>query len=201
MASSATPYGARPIGTLSASGSFTSKTRLLEIASGYATAIFNGDFVTLVAAGTVEKDTGTTLSCCGIFLGCQYTDAGSGQLTFSTQWPATTVAADAKAFVLDDPGVIMQMQADGPITLTQRGLNAAVIQTAGSTLIGKSKVAMDSGTATAPAGTSTLPLRIIDFVDGPDSAVGDGFTDVIVKFNAASSFTTSIHQYLNATGA
>jgi hypothetical protein len=199
MASTAAPYGARPVGTLSASGSFTSKTRLLEIASGFGTAIFNGDFVKLVADGTVEKDTGTTaLTTCGIFLGCQYTDPGSGQLTFSTQWPAGTVAADAKAFVLDDPHVLMQMQADGSLALTTRGLNAAVVQTAGSTAIGKSKVTVNAGSAAA---TNTLPLRIIDFVDGPDSAVGDSFTDVIVKFNAASSGSASTHQYLNATGA
>ena len=28
--------------------------------------------------------------------------------------------------------------------------------------------------------TNTLPLKIIDFVDGPDSAVGDAYTDVLV---------------------
>lgn len=199
MATTAAPYGARPIGTLSASGSFTSKTRLLEIASGYATAIFNGDFVKLVADGTVEKDTGTaTLTTCGIFLGCQYTDPSTKQLTFNTQWPASTVASDAKAFVLDDPNVLIQMQADGTLALTSRGLNIGVVQTAGSTDIGKSKNAADQSSA---ATTVTLPLRIIDFVDGPESAVGDTYTDIIVKFNAASSNSASPHQYLNATGA
>ena len=199
MATTAAPYGARPVGTLSASGSFTSKTRLIDIASGYATAIFNGDFVKLVADGTVEKDTGTTtLTTCGIFLGCQYTDPSTKQLTFNTQWPASTVASDAKAFVLDDPNVLIQMQADGTLALTSRGLNIGVVQTAGSTDIGKSKNAADQSSA---ATTVTLPLRIIDFVDGPESAVGDTYTDIIVKFNAASSNSASPHQYLNATGA
>ena len=36
-------------------------------------------------------------------------------------------------------------------------------------------------------------IQIIDFVDGPDSSVGDAYTDVIVKFNVG-------HQYLNTTG-
>jgi len=199
MATTAAPYGARPVGTLSASGSFTSKTRLIDIASGYGTAIFNGDFVKLVADGTVEKDTGTaTLTTCGIFLGCQYTDPSTKQLTFNTQWPASTVASDAKAFVLDDPNVLIQMQADGTLALTSRGLNIGVVQTAGSTDIGKSKNAADQSSA---ATTVTLPLRIIDFVDGPESAVGDTYTDIIVKFNAASSNSASPHQYLNATGA
>ena len=63
MATSATPYGARPIGTLSASGSWSGKVRHLQIASTYGTAIFNGDFVKLVADGEIEKDEGTaTLS-------------------------------------------------------------------------------------------------------------------------------------------
>lgn len=199
MAATAAPYGARPVGTLSASGSFSSKTRQLEIASGYGTAIFNGDFVKLVADGTIEKDTGTsTLTTCGIFLGCQYTDPSTKQLTFSTQWPASTVASDAKAYVLDDPSVLIQMQADGTMALTTRGLNIGVVQTAGSTDIGKSKNAADQSTA---ATTVTLPLRVIDFVDGPDSEIGDAFTDIIVKFNAASSNSASPHQYLNATGA
>lgn len=200
MAATAAPYGARPIGTLSASGSFTSKTRLLEIASGYASGIFNGDFVKLAADGTVQLDDGeATLTTCGIFLGCQYTDPSTKQLTFNTQWPASTVASDAKAFVLDDPSVLIQMQADGSLALTSRGLNIGLAAyVAGSTDIGKSKVKADASTAAA---TLTLPLRIIDFVDGIDSAVGDAFTDIIVKFNAASSGTASPHQYLNATGA
>ena len=45
MATTAAPYGARPIGTLSASGSFTSKTRNLPIITTYGTQISNGDFV------------------------------------------------------------------------------------------------------------------------------------------------------------
>jgi hypothetical protein len=199
MASTAAPYGARPVGTLSASGSFTSKTRLLEIASAYGTAIFNGDFVTLLTDGTVEKesDAGNSFETVGIFLGCQYTDPGSGQLTFSTQWPAGTVASDAKAFVLDDPHVLMQMQADGSLALAARGANINIAFTAGSTAIGKSKNAL---LASSVATTADLPLRIVDFVDGPDSAVGDAATDAIVKFNAASSNSVSPHQYFNATG-
>ena len=53
MATAATPMGAEPVGTLSASGSFTGKVRHIKIASGYATDIFYGDFVKLVAAGTL----------------------------------------------------------------------------------------------------------------------------------------------------
>ena len=87
MATSATPMGAEPTDTLSASGSFTGKVRHIKIASGYGTAIFYGDFVKLVAAGTLEKETTTdsagTPAFVGIFVGVSYTDPNTNQKTFS----------------------------------------------------------------------------------------------------------------------
>ena len=190
MATSATPMGAEPVGTLSASGSFTGKVRHIKIASGYGTGIFYGDFVKIHTDGTVQKDTGTTaLTPCGVFVGCAYTDPNTNQKTFSQQWPASTVASDAVAYVVDDPNVLMQMQANGSLAQADLGTNLQVVQTAGSTSIGRSKNSTNSTAAT----TATLPLRLIDFVDGPSSAVGDSYTDIIVKFNAG-------HQYSNTTG-
>ncbi|MAH46631.1 hypothetical protein CMI37_12440, partial [Candidatus Pacearchaeota archaeon] len=204
MATTAAPYGARPIGTLSASGSFSSKTRNLPIITTYGTQISNGDFVKVAADGTIAKDTGTTaLTAVGIFLGCSYTDPTTSQKTFSNWWPASNAATDAMAYVLDDPFVVFQMQSDEALNTTDRGLNASVVVTAGSTTIGKSKNALDGST---PATTNTLPLRIIDFVEGPNSlppkgtVASDAYPDVIVKFNAASSGSASNHSYLNATG-
>jgi len=192
MSATATPTGAEPIGTLSSSGSFTGKVRHLSIASNYGTAIFYGDFVKTVAGGTIEKDTGTTaLTPTGVFMGCSYTDPTTKQPTYSQTYPASTVASDIKAYVLDDPHVLMKMQGDASLAQTAIGNNVSIVQNAGSTDIGRSKNAVDSSTIAAT--TATLPLRIIDFVDGPDSSVGDSFTDVIVKFNAG-------HQYLNTTG-
>ena len=204
MATTAAPYGARPIGSLSSSGSFTSKTRNLPIITTYGTQISNGDFVKVAADGTIAKDTGTTaLTAVGIFLGCSYTDPTTSQKTFSNWWPASNAATDAMAYVLDDPFVVFQMQSDEALNTTDRGLNASVVVTAGSTTIGKSKNALDGST---PATTNTLPLRIIDFVEGPSSlppkgtTASDTYPDVIVKFNAASSGSASNHSYLNATG-
>ena len=84
----------------------------------------------------------------------------------------------------------MQMQSDESLTQDDLGKNVAVVQTAGSTAVGTSKNAVDGSTA---ATTNTLPLKIIDFVEGSDSAIGDSFTDVLVMFNAG-------HQLLNTTG-
>tara|TARA_R100000995_G_scaffold23027_2_gene9899 strand:- start:278 stop:859 length:582 start_codon:yes stop_codon:yes gene_type:complete len=183
MSSSATPYGARPVGTLSASGSFTGKVRHYGIASGYGTAIFYGDFVKLVAAGTVEKDTGTTsLTPVGIFLGVSYTDPNTSQKTFSQYFPASTAADDISAYVLDDPNVLFEMQADGSAAVTNIGNNVAVVQTAGSTSIGTSKNAIDISTAATT--TATLPVRIVDISPKSDNTSGDSFTDLVAKFNA-----------------
>lgn len=191
MATTATPMGAEPTDTLSASGSFTGKVRHIKVASGYGTAIFYGDFVKLVNTGTVEKDTGTTtLTPVGVFVGCAFTSPTTGELTFSQTFPASTAADDIVAYVVDDPNVLMRMQSDEAIAQTGLGNNVAVVQTAGSTSIGRSKNAVDGSSIDT---TNTLPLRIIDFVDGPNSAVGDTYTDVIVKFNAG-------HQYSNTTG-
>jgi len=190
MATTATPMGAEPTDTLSASGSFTGKVRHIKIASGYGTGIFYGDFVKIVSTGTVEKDTGTsTLTPVGVFVGCSYTDPGTNQLTFNQQFPASTAASDIMAYVVDDPNLVMRMQSSGVLSQTELGNNIAVVQTGGSTSIGRSKNSLGDTGAT----TNTLPMRIIEFVEGPSSTVGDAFTDALVFFNVG-------HQYTNTTG-
>jgi|TARA_R110000782_G_scaffold49630_1_gene107960 hypothetical protein len=191
MSATATPMGAEPVGTLSASGSYTGKVRHYKIASNDSTAIFYGDFVKMTSAGVVTLDTGTaTLTPIGVFMGCSYTDPNTNQLTFSQYYPASTVASDIDAYVLNDPFVEMRMQGDATLAQTALGNNASVVQTAGSTSIGRSRNAFDSSSI---ATTATLPLKLIEFVDGPDSSIGDAYTDVIVMFNVG-------HQLLNTTG-
>ncbi len=182
MATSATPNGAEPVNTLSASGSYTGKVRHIKIASGYGTAIFYGDFVKLVAAGTLEKAAVTTsvvAGTVGIFVGCSYTDPSTSQMTFNQQFPASTAASDIMAYVVDDPKLVFKMQADEAIAQTGLGNNVSAVSTAGSTSIGRSKNALDGGSI---ATTNTLPLRVLEFVEGPNSTVGDAFTDCLVTY-------------------
>jgi|TARA_Y200000002_G_scaffold375783_1_gene378659 hypothetical protein len=182
MATSATPNGAEPVNTLSASGSYSGKVRHIKIASGYATAIFYGDFVKLVAAGTLEKAAVTTsvvAGTVGIFVGCSYTDPSTSQLTFNQQFPASTAASDIMAYVVDDPKLVFKMQGDEAIAQTGLGNNISAVSTAGSTAIGRSKNALDGGSI---ATTNTLPLRVLEFVEGPNSTVGDAFTDCLVTY-------------------
>jgi len=188
MSATATPYGMRPVGVLGGrvnNNAFNS----YKIASGYAANVFYGDVVKLVSDGVVEKDTGTTtLTPIGVFVGCRFTNPTTKELTFSQYWPTGTVASDAFAYVVDDPYAVFQIQGDDTLAQTALGNNAAIVQTAGSTAIGTSKNALDASTINT---TNTLPLRIVAFVDGPDSAVGDAYTDVIVKFNNHQLTTTT----------
>ena len=193
MASSATPHGARPVGTIVGSP-YQGKVTHYKIKNAFGTSIFYGDFVKWADDNpntTIQKDTGTTsLTPIGVFLGCAYTDPTTGQFTPNEYYPASTAAVDIVAYVATDPFILMQMQSDEALTQDDLGKNFAVVQTAGSTTIGTSKNAVDGSTA---ATTATLPLKLVDFVDGPDSAIGDSFTDVLVMFNVG-------HQLLNTTG-
>jgi hypothetical protein len=193
------PYGLKPVNLIGGQV-FAGSTRLMEIASGYATGIFYGDLVKRVADGTIEKDTGTTTATpCGVFLGVQFTNSSTGQVQQQQFYPASqAVKAGTPIFavVADDPDTLFQVASCSGTTVIAAmgksaiGNNIALIQNAGSTVTGNSAVAIDEGTQ---ATTNTLPIRIIDVVR--DTATGaDAFVEFIVKINA------TMHQYNNSTG-
>jgi hypothetical protein len=220
------PYGLKPINLIGGQV-FAGATRQLVIANttgtGYGTSVFYGDVVKLVSGGTLEKDTGTsTATPVGVFMGCQYISAVTGQLTFSQFYPASLAVKSGTnilAFVADDPDQLFKVvlvsgtTADGdgltPTFLgrTVIGSNAQLVQNTGSSTTGDSTV----GVYTAAGATTTpsLPIRIIDVV--PDTANSSGnFCEVIVKWNApyftlAEGTPNTItwaggHQYLNPLG-
>ena len=88
------------------------------------------------------------------------------------------------------------MQADASMAQATLGANAplAAVQSTstGSTTTGNSTSALDATVAQ----TTGIAFRIVDFVEGPESTVGDSFTDVIVKFNASAGG----HSYTNPVG-
>jgi hypothetical protein len=198
MATTAAPYGLKPVNLIGGQP-FAGSTRQLKIASGYASDIFNGSVVSIVAAGTVEivNEVGTNADAfvagtVGVFVGCTYTDPNTKQKLFSQYWPSGTVASDAMAYVVDDYDCVFQIQADDTLAQSALGINIPVVNpTAGSTVTGNSTMAAD---ASAIAVTDTVAFKIIDFVNSTTSEVGDTFTDVLVKFNPKS------HAYSNGTG-
>lgn len=192
MATTASAHGLRPVRLLSGQP-YTGATRLYKIASGYATNLFNGDIVKGLTDGTVAKDTGTTSATpIGVFQGVTYTDPNLGYKVHRQYWPASTVAADAYAYVADDPDLVFEIQSDEAVALTGVNANFAIVQGAGVTATGNSGVLLDGSTV---ATTNTLPLRLIGFPNGrPGSVIGDTYTDCLVIWNAG------MHMYRNATG-
>ena len=192
------PYGLKPVNLIGGQV-FAGSTRLMQIASGYATNIFYGDLVKRISDGTIEKDTGTaTATPCGIFLGVQFTNGSTGQVQQQQFYPASqSIKSGTQIFavVADDPDTLFQVSVVSSGTtisgvgITSIGNNAELVQNSGSTTTGNSAVAILAATAT----TNTLPIRIIDVVRDTATAA-DNFPEVIVKINA------TMHQYNNATG-
>jgi hypothetical protein len=195
------PYGLVPINLIGGQV-FAGSTRLLPIATNSSTAIYYGDVVTLLAGGTISRDTGTdSANPVGVFLGCTYTDPVYGK-TFRQYYPGTTNISDIEAYVLDDPDALFKVAVCAGtnsntisyVTQAAVGSNfklANGANNAGSTITGNSKVGMDSTEGI----TSTWPLRVVDVVP-ETSPVGNpgSYTEVIVKWNQGS------HRYLNPTG-
>ena len=192
------PYGLKPVNLIGGQV-FAGSTRLMQIASGYATNIFYGDLVQRVAGGTIEKDIGTTTATpCGIFLGVSFTNSSTGQVQQQQFYPASQAIKSGTqifAVVADDPDTLFQVAVVSGTTvitgvgITAIGNNATLVQNAGSTTTGNSAVAILDSTATS----GSLPIRVIDVVRDTATAA-DNFPEVIVKINA------TMHQYNNATG-
>ena len=193
------PYGLKPVNLIGGQV-FAGATRLMQIASGYATSIFYGDLVKRISDGTIEKDVGTsTATPCGVFLGVSFTNSSTGQIQQQQFYPASqSIKSGTQIFavVADDPDTLFQVVSCSSGTtvagmgISAIGNNIELIQNAGSTTTGNSTVAINEGTQTT---TSSLPIRIIDVVR--ETATGaDTFVEFIAKINA------TMHQYNNATG-
>ena len=174
------PYGLKPINLIGGQV-FAGSTRLMEIASGYNTNIFYGDFVKRVIGGTIQKDTGTTANTpVGVFLGVSFTNASTGQVQQQQYYPASqAIATGTKiwAIVCDDPDTLFQ------VAVCSSGTTMATVTSGNSSY---------SVLSTSPALTATFPVRVIDVVPATAPS-GTTYSEVIVKINFG------IHQYNNAT--
>ena len=202
MAATAAPYGLRPVNLIGGQP-YSGSTRMIPISSGFGFNVFYGQPVGVASGALTVANMATSTGAngaIGVFVGCTYTDPNLRYKVFRQYWPTATVASDALAYVVDDPDVVMQIQHSGSVAATAIGLNVGMTATTGgSTTTGNSTFAATG----SPAATATLPLRIVGFVDGPDSAVGDAATDILVKWNAPNVTGQTInggHAYFNPLG-
>lgn len=204
MASTASPYGLRAVNELGGLPYAGSTRSFLIDPAGYNTNIFNGSIVAINTSGyinivTTNGDNSTPFPAgtIGVFVGCSFVNA-QGQTMYSQYYPANTASVNGSAitaYVIDDDRAVFQVQAAGTLAQTALGmnvfLNAVQSTSTGSTTTGNSTTAV----SISAAATSGYAFRVVGFADVPGfSAVGDAFTDILVKFNPGA------HSYSNATG-
>jgi hypothetical protein len=199
MATTASPYGLKPVKRVDGMPYAGATETFLIDPAGEATNIFYGQVVIIGADGYLAISTatgadlttnnlgGSGVGAIGVFVGCEYVNA-QGQVINAQYYPSGTTGV-VTAKVITDPNVVFQAQLDGSGAQTVLGTNtlfAAVQSTStGSTRTGNSTSALD-----ATVQTTAGAFRIVGFA----SPAGDAYTDVLVKFNPGA------HSYTNAVG-
>jgi len=182
MANQDAAFGMRPVKRIGGTP-YTGGQSRYRIAANYGTAIFQGDMVMQVTGGGVEIHAdGGTVPIVGVFNGCRYTDPTTGKETFSNFYPASTNASDIEAFIIDDPSVIFEIQADAAFPIADLLGNFDIVYTtSGSTVTGISGAELDVTTGATTAG---LPLKAIDISQDPaNSTEGAANGNILVRIN------------------
>ena len=204
MASTLTPYGFRAVNELGGLPYAGSTRSFLIDPAGYNTNIFNGSIVRINANGYINIVTTTgaddsanvfPAGTIGIFVGCTYTNA-QGQIIYSQYYPANTASVNGSsitAYVIDDDRAVFQVQANGSISQAELGQNV-FLSAVQSTSTGSTTTGNSTTSVSATSQTATAAFRIVGFPQTVNNAVGDDYTEILVKFNPG------YHSYSNAVG-
>lgn len=200
MATTAAPYGLKPVKRADGMAYAGATSQYLIDPAGEATNLFYGQVVHIGADGYIALSTatgadgttnalptGTALTgSLGVFVGCEYVN-DQGQPTFAQYYPSGTSNGGAiRAYVVDDPNVLFQVQADGAMDQSDIGANtffaAAQSSSTGNTATGNSTSAVDATTK-----TTTAAFRIV----AAASPISDAYPDLLVKLNPGYSSMTN----------
>ena len=190
MANVSEKFGLRPYRKLDGTPLVGAQNRY-TIASGYATAIYQGDLVEPLTSGNIQKHgANTSDAVVGVFNGVFYTDPTTQKPTFKNFYPGGIAADDITAFVIDDPDAVFLVDADEAFTRADLFKNYSVTNPTGVTATGISKAQLDvsvSGTAT------TFVIQAIDISQDPDNSdTANANANVLVRINN--------HFYRSGTG-
>lgn len=206
MASVAAPYGLKPVNLIGGLPYAGSTRSFLIDPAGTASSIYYGSPVYVNASGYLAVATATgadattngfptgtaNTGIVGVFVGCSYVNA-QGQVIYAQYYP-TGVTGVIQAYVVDDPNVVFQVQSAGSVTQAALGTNVffstGAVST-GSTSTGNSTASVVAGSS---AVTTSAAFRVVGFATAPGSAIGDTYTDILVKINPG------YHSYTNAVG-
>jgi hypothetical protein len=186
------PTGLRLAGARS-SEPWHGATTIYPLTSNNTVALAVGDPVALVAgsivpvtanpaSGTVSANTPI-----GVVMGFEYTDNVNRRYFVCSQILVANAITSAlytnvQVLVADAPNERFVIQANGPITAADLGLNIDMGGFNADDLVNRTSrvfaVAADVAT------TATLPLRIVGFDKDPSNTPGDAFTKIWVSWNA-----------------
>ena len=192
-----------------------------DIADGYASSIYKGDFVKQTTDGTIVLATNGA-DALGVFLGCSYTKA-DGTPTEAPYWPASTSSATQPKAKIGgaDPDRIFQVKGNGPIPLVVSGDIFAMENIgSGSTLTGQSSsqaavLTVINGDVDL-TGETDIGANVAGVADNDAFSIktsqaasattitvedGDGITELLSKLNAVDNISAELDSngYLQIT--
>jgi hypothetical protein len=189
MATSATPYGLKPVKRVDGMPYSGATSTYLINPAGLAENIFNGSVVMRTGAGYIALASGTgadittnnlggaSIGALGVFVGCEYVNA-EGQVIHSQYYPSGTTGV-VKCKVVDDPMVIFQMQAAGATGQADIGQNCGFTAAQNATTSGSTT----TGNSTMAANATTAATAKAFLIMGFSSDEADTYPDMFVKFN------------------
>jgi hypothetical protein len=190
MSNQVEKFGLRPYRKLDGTPLVGAQNRY-TIASGYATAIFQGDMVIPVTGGNVERYPGnTSTAVVGVFNGVFYTDPTTQKPTFKNYYPGGVAASDITAFVVDDPDAVFLVDANATFARADLFNNYTLTAVSGNTKTGNSLQQL----AVATSGTTgTFVVQAIDISQDPDNSdTSSANANILVRINN--------HFYRSGTG-
>ena len=190
MSNQVEKFGLRPYRKLDGTPLVGAQNRY-TIASGYATAIFQGDMVIPVTGGNVERYPGnTSTAVVGVFNGVFYTDPTTQKPTFKNYYPGGVAASDITAFVVDDPDAVFLVDADATFARADLFQNYSLTAVSGNTKTGNSLQQLDVG---ASGTNATFIVQAIDISQDPDNSdTSSANANILVRINN--------HFYRSGTG-
>ena len=190
MANVSEKFGLRPYRKLDGTPLVGAQNRY-TIASGYATAIYQGDLVEPLGSGNIQKHgANTSDAVVGVFNGVFYTDPTTQKPTFKNFYPGGIAADDITAFVIDDPDAVFLIDADAAFTRADLYKNYSVTNTTGVTATGISKAQLDVSVSGV---TATFAIQAIDISQDPDNSdTSNANANILVRINN--------HFYRSGTG-
>jgi hypothetical protein len=174
MANPDTPRGLWPV--CDAYGKpYNGAFREYSVAAGNGVAIFIGDPVTTAGVGTSQTIDGKVmLDVVQAATGDVITGVVVGVKPVTRDSTAHRVASTQRIlYVCDDPNIlfgIQEVSGGTALTANDAGLNADFVVGTGSSTTGYSGVELNN---VGEAGTNTLDLKIMGFINAPDNAIGE----------------------------